>query len=623
MVAVTSTGRSKSLGSPYLKRSGILAIILCCVTQAVAQKPEAGATSIAWADSVYRAFENVKARDPATNLPILDSALRILITQGDTCRSARVDSWRSNCFDMLGQLDSAVFAAQRGLARFGPGCDSLIFMSLSVNYSNALISLGELDRVKEVCENALARWNDQWPYSIARNGLYTNRAIAMAISGDLAAALDAFKDMLLNARSEGVAQHEADALNNIAAVFGDLSDGGLNMAFLDSSAHYQTMSLAVLRRLGDVDGMLTTYSNLASLAKDRGQFQRAMSYLDSAQVLADRLSKLEYSVDIAKTRGQCFLELGMPDSAYHYLSIHLFLKDSLLSIEKVKAIADVQEKYESEKKAKEILGLKAENLESELDKAQVKRTRNIYLFSAIGVVGLAIGLWNRLRFVHRSRAAIQKEKDISEGLLLNILPGEVAAELKEKGYADVKEFEQATILFTDFKGFTQLTEKLTAAELVAEIDHCFKAFDGIMEKYRIEKIKTIGDAYMAAGGLPIPANGQPLDVVRAALEMQVFMANYKAERAGQGRLFFEMRVGIHTGPVIAGIVGVKKFAYDIWGDTVNTASRMESSGEVGHVNISEGTYALVKDEPGLLFTARGKVQAKGKGEMEMYFVAAA
>jgi class 3 adenylate cyclase len=220
--------------------------------------------------------------------------------------------------------------------------------------------------------------------------------------------------------------------------------------------------------------------------------------------------------------------------------------------------------------------------------------------------------------VQRNR--VNKARMRSDELLLNILPEEVAEELKARGEAEARHFDTATILFTDFKGFTQLSEQVTPAELVAELNRCFKAFDGIMGKYRIEKIKTIGDAYMAAGGLPDPAHGSPVEVVRAALEMQGFMQRHKAERVAAGKPFFEMRVGIHSGPVVAGIVGVKKFQYDIWGDTVNTASRMESSGEVGHVNISGATYALVKDEPGLAFTPRVNVLAKGKGELEMFFV---
>ncbi|MBL0127618.1 MAG: hypothetical protein IPP83_09175 [Flavobacteriales bacterium] len=217
---------------------------------------------------------------------------------------------------------------------------------------------------------------------------------------------------------------------------------------------------------------------------------------------------------------------------------------------------------------------------------------------------------------------LREEKQRSDDLLLNILPSDVAEELKAKGHAEAKHFEQVTILFTDFKGFTEASEKLSPQELVEELNTCFMAFDHIITARGIEKIKTIGDAYMCAGGLPDPKTSSPEDVVRAGLEMQAFMIDRKKERDAAGLFSFEMRVGIHTGPVVAGIVGVKKFQYDIWGDTVNTASRMESSGEVGQVNISGATYALVVEQASRLFTftPRGKVQAKGKGEMEMYFV---
>jgi class 3 adenylate cyclase/predicted negative regulator of RcsB-dependent stress response len=244
---------------------------------------------------------------------------------------------------------------------------------------------------------------------------------------------------------------------------------------------------------------------------------------------------------------------------------------------------------------------------------QEETRRNIFLLSGLGFLVFGV-----IVFLQRRRT--QKALKESDELLLNILPAEIAEELKEKGEAAARDFDRVSILFTDFKGFTEASEKLSAIDLVAEINRCFRAFDGIVGKYKIEKIKTIGDAYMAAGGLPVPNEDSVKNTVLAGLAMQAFIVERKAERDAQGLPAFEMRVGIHTGPVVAGIVGVKKFQYDIWGDAVNTASRMESSGEVRQVNISRATYELVKDNKEFRFTSRGIVKAKGKGEMEMWFV---
>jgi class 3 adenylate cyclase/HAMP domain-containing protein len=212
------------------------------------------------------------------------------------------------------------------------------------------------------------------------------------------------------------------------------------------------------------------------------------------------------------------------------------------------------------------------------------------------------------------------EKQKSDELLLNILPEETAEELKTEGHAKPKRFEMATVMFTDFVSFTRISEGLSPEQLVSEIDYCFSNFDEIIEKYQVEKIKTIGDSYMCVGGIPVPQKNHASNCILAALEIQEFLNMNQKDRGSKSHPSFVARVGIHSGPLVAGIVGSKKFAYDVWGDTVNTASRMESSGEADMVNISVETYKLLKDDPRFHFKYRGKVKAKGKGEIEMYFV---
>jgi adenylate cyclase len=213
---------------------------------------------------------------------------------------------------------------------------------------------------------------------------------------------------------------------------------------------------------------------------------------------------------------------------------------------------------------------------------------------------------------------LNQERSKSDRLLLNILPNSVAEELKRKERVKPMVYECATVLFTDFVGFTKLAEKMTAEELVAELDNSFRAFDEIARRHNLEKIKTIGDAYMAAGGLPTPNETHAVDCVLAALEFQAYIESEQIRRNALGLSGWPIRIGIHSGPLVAGVIGQEKFSYDVWGDTVNTASRMESSGVPGRINISHDTYELVKDYFECEY--RGAITAKNKGEIEMYFV---
>jgi class 3 adenylate cyclase len=280
------------------------------------------------------------------------------------------------------------------------------------------------------------------------------------------------------------------------------------------------------------------------------------------------------------------------------------LNDSLLTLEKIRSIAEMQTKYGTEKNEQRIALLDSQN--------KTRATQRNFLF--IGTI-LLILLAGSI-FMGLMKTAREKKK--SEGLLLNILPAKVAEELKQTGSSEAKQYDEVTVMFTDFKNFTSISEKLSATELVTILHTCFTAFDRIIEKYNLEKIKTIGDSYLCAGGLPVQNKTHAVDTVNAALEIQAFMMEHAEQMKKSGKDVFEIRIGIHTGPLVAGIVGIRKFVYDIWGDTVNTASRIESSGEAGRINISEATYELVK--PRFNCTHRGMIEAKNKGMISMYFV---
>jgi class 3 adenylate cyclase len=271
-------------------------------------------------------------------------------------------------------------------------------------------------------------------------------------------------------------------------------------------------------------------------------------------------------------------------------------------------------------------------VEAELirQEAEMKAERqSLQLYASLGagaaLLLLALTFFSRFRVKKRSAQKLEMAnneldaaKQQSDELLKNILPVDIAEELKATGKARARRFPDATVLFCDFVNFTKTAERLGAEALVQELDVCFKAFDKIMDKYPgVEKIKTIGDAYMAASGLST-RKSVPNEIVNAALDMQRFLDEEGQKRAQLGLPFFTGRIGMHTGPVVAGVVGARKFAYDIWGDTVNVASRMEAKSEPGRINVSESTYDLIKYK--FRCTYRGKVEAKNKGLIDMYFV---
>jgi class 3 adenylate cyclase len=252
-----------------------------------------------------------------------------------------------------------------------------------------------------------------------------------------------------------------------------------------------------------------------------------------------------------------------------------------------------------------------------------------YLFSFFVFSFIMFGLFNSVRGIGKANIELneklkeliiisEKEKNRSEKLLLNILPVEVAEELKDEGFVKPVLYENVTILFTDFEGFTKIAERMSPEKLLKTLDASFTQFDKVIEKNKLEKLKTIGDSYMCAGGLPIKNKTHPIDACLAGLELKRMMTQIKELQDSLGLDFWELRIGIHCGPVIAGVIGEKKFAYDIWGDAVNTASRLESSGATGEINISKSVFNQVKNF--FICEYRGKIPAKNKGDVDMYFL---
>ncbi len=321
------------------------------------------------------------------------------------------------------------------------------------------------------------------------------------------------------------------------------------------------------------------FEELAACEMKRRNYVAAIECLEQSLAVNGGRYKEDY-VKALNRLADCYHQTGEHSKAFSTLKEageferKRFAEDNVKQMENLKSAFDAEQR----RKEAELLRVKADELEAK----------------------------NRI---------IEEEKRRSDELLLNILPEEVAEELKQKGSADAKLFNNVTVMFTDFKSFTNISERLSPQQLVDELHECFKAFDEITSRHNIEKIKTVGDAYLAVAGLPVPDECHAENMLKAALEIRDFMLQRKKNLNEQT---FEVRIGLHSGSVVAGIVGVKKFAYDIWGDTVNTAARMEQYGTEGEVNISEATYRLVKHKYSCI--TRGEIEVKNKGLMQMYYV---
>jgi adenylate cyclase len=502
----------------------------------------------------------------------------------------------SYVFTKLGKKDSVfgiLYEALR-LNRFSKDSVNLAYTYISLG--NLCIDYGDLNASLKYylkAESIASIIKNQNELSLAYGGLgnyYFN-------TGHIENALSYFIKKEMIDRNAGDPVARAQSTCNIALCYDQLHD-------YSKASRYYHMVVAEYKKMDMRSDLAHVYFNLGGMFISRKMADSAIFYLQKALLLGRETNDQVRIVESLNSLSEAFAIKKNYMQAYRYHLQYTELNDSIVSQEKIKSIAEMQTKYDAEKKEQRIALLDAQN--------KTRATQRNFLF--IGSI-LLILLAGSI-FMGLMKTARERKK--SDELLLNILPVKVADELKKTGSAEAKHFDEVTVMFTDFKGFTTISEKLSAAELVTILHSCFTAFDRIIQKYNLEKIKTIGDSYFCAGGLPVPNTTHAYDMVNAALEIQAFMRDHAEQMKKAGKDFFEIRIGIHTGPVIAGIVGIRKFAYDIWGDTVNTASRMESSGEVGRINISGATWQLVKDR--FSCTHRGMIEAKNKGKIDMYFV---
>ncbi len=425
------------------------------------------------------------------------------------------------------------------------------------------------------------------------------------------------------------ALEEAKSINSLAdeaMILNELGNIALETGAIDKGVDDAMQSLAIDKRNiqnPDPDQAPKTYITLGRLFSKKGDHSKSQNYLMEAIELCKKSGSLDIEKDAWLALSNTYEQMKQSAKAFDAYKHFVTLCDSVYSQEKARQLTRIDMQGDFDRKQ-----LSDSLQQAKKDVATGLRIQRQRLFIYGGFTGLALVLllsffiyrnYNNEKkaniVISKANETIKQEKQISESLLLNILPEHVADELKTHGSVEAKQFDEVTVLFTDFVSFTTASERMTPKELVAELHACFKAFDGIARKHGIEKIKTVGDAYLAVAGLPKPNPNHATDIISAAMEIRDFMTERKRIL---GDKTFGIRLGLNSGPVVAGIVGDTKFAYDIWGDTVNTAARMEQNSEEGQINITDATYQLIKDK--ILCSYRGEVAAKNKGKLKMYFV---
>lgn len=384
-------------------------------------------------------------------------------------------------------------------------------------------------------------------------------------------------------------------LGNIGMVYANTGDKDLAESKINEA-------ILILEELEDYYPISIYLIYMADIFMEKGDESTALAYAKRSLDLA-RVHGLKEQIRDANLKlSEYYEKAGNMDESFRYYKDHIAYRDSVSNVETVQILANLRTDFEVSQK----------QIEVDLLNQEKQNQRNV-MTSLVIIMILGAIILGTLFWYYKK---INKEKKRSESLLLNILPAETARELKQFGKVEAVKSDAVTVMFSDFVDFSRQSELLEPERLVKGIDYYFKGFDRIITKYGLEKIKTIGDSYMCASGLPTPNKYHALNMVKAAIEMIDFVE--KSKNLDNGLPHFEMRIGIHSGPVIAGIVGIRKWQFDIWGNTVNIAARMESASEPGKINLSETTYQEIKEHFHCEY--RGEIQVKKGGSFKMYFL---
>lgn len=575
-----------------------------------------------------------------------EQALEIDIQLNDYKRVANDISNLGITYKKLGIYDKAIDYCLQALEMDENSGDSVKIAKSLNNIGTLYDSWSKYDKAIDYYERSLK----------IKQSLNDSTGIALTLSniglvykawGEYEQALEYIKEALRVARASGNNKVVAMRLINLGLIYHRMKK------YNEALEHYNE-ALNVNIKTGDSENIATIYNNIGALYKDTKDYKNAINYLELALVKYRELSFDIQAATVLSNMGDIYLKIGDYENAGKYLnesldltiheenskqtkvnyellaklfaakgdhekSLHYYkkytaIKDTLFNAEKHRQIAAFEIMYETEKKDKEIQLMKQNDIIQELDLKKQKILRNSFLFGFAFVLILAVIIFYGLVQKRRAARTIEAEKEKSDELLLNILPAKVATDLKIRGTTEPEMFENVTVYFSDIIDFTEKSNELEPQVLISELNDIFTGFDNIIENNHCERIKTIGDAYLAVCGLPESNPKHADNIVNAALEI----IEYLKARNETSKHKWQIRIGIHSGQVVGGVVGVKKYIYDVFGDAINTASRMEANSEPMRINISQTTMELVKYR--FEFEDRGDIETKGKGRIKMYYV---